>query len=88
MNWSQLTVLVTGGTGSFGKKFVEIVLERYRPKKLIVLSRDELKQRHGLDDLEPLNWNEDLFGPPQAVPVQFARLVRGQPEPDLDLGEL
>ncbi|MEW6220659.1 MAG: UDP-N-acetylglucosamine 4,6-dehydratase (inverting) [Thermodesulfobacteriota bacterium] len=37
-------VLVTGGTGSFGKKFVQIVLDRYRPKKLIVLSRDELKQ--------------------------------------------
>ena len=37
-------VLVTGGTGSFGHKFVEVVLERYRPKKLIVFSRDELKQ--------------------------------------------
>ena len=37
-------VLVTGGTGSFGKKFTEIVLREYRPKKLIILSRDELKQ--------------------------------------------
>ena len=37
-------VLVTGGTGSFGNKFAEIVLERYRPHKLIVFSRDELKQ--------------------------------------------
>jgi UDP-N-acetylglucosamine 4,6-dehydratase len=37
-------VLVTGGTGSFGRKFVEVVLARYRPKKLIVFSRDELKQ--------------------------------------------
>lgn len=37
-------VLVTGGTGSFGRKFVEIVLARYRPRKLIVFSRDELKQ--------------------------------------------
>ncbi|MHB8621011.1 MAG: UDP-N-acetylglucosamine 4,6-dehydratase (inverting) [Chloroflexota bacterium] len=37
-------VLVTGGTGSFGKKFVEIVLREYRPQKLIVFSRDELKQ--------------------------------------------
>lgn len=37
-------VLVTGGTGSFGKKFVEIVLKKYKPKKLIVFSRDELKQ--------------------------------------------
>ncbi len=37
-------ILVTGGTGSFGKKFVEVVLRDYRPKKLIVFSRDELKQ--------------------------------------------
>lgn len=38
------TILVTGGTGSFGKRFIQIVLERYRPKRLIVFSRDELKQ--------------------------------------------
>ena len=37
-------ILVTGGTGSFGKKFVEIVSKKYKPKKLIVFSRDELKQ--------------------------------------------
>jgi UDP-N-acetylglucosamine 4,6-dehydratase len=37
-------VLVTGGTGSFGKKFIQIVLEEYKPKKLIIFSRDELKQ--------------------------------------------
>jgi dTDP-4-dehydrorhamnose reductase len=37
-------VLVTGGTGSFGNKFVETVLRRCQPKKLIVFSRDELKQ--------------------------------------------
>jgi UDP-N-acetylglucosamine 4,6-dehydratase len=38
------TILVTGGTGSFGKKFVQIVLEKYKPEKLIIFSRDELKQ--------------------------------------------
>lgn len=37
-------ILVTGGTGSFGKKFIKILLSKYRPKKLIVYSRDELKQ--------------------------------------------
>lgn len=37
-------ILVTGGTGSFGRKFTEIALHRYRPKKLIIFSRDELKQ--------------------------------------------
>jgi UDP-N-acetylglucosamine 4,6-dehydratase len=38
------SILVTGGTGSFGKRFVRTVLERYNPKKLVILSRDELKQ--------------------------------------------
>ena len=38
------SVLITGGTGSFGRKFVEAVLARYRPRRLIVFSRDELKQ--------------------------------------------
>jgi len=37
-------VLLTGGTGSFGHKFTEIVLDKYRPKKFIIFSRDELKQ--------------------------------------------
>lgn len=44
MNWKNSTVLVTGGTGSFGKKFVELMLRDYQPKRLIVFSRDELKQ--------------------------------------------
>jgi len=38
------TILVTGGTGSFGKKFVRMTLARFSPKKLIILSRDEMKQ--------------------------------------------
>lgn len=38
------SILVTGGTGSFGKAFVKRVLEQFKPKKLIVFSRDELKQ--------------------------------------------
>ena len=54
MNWSEQVVLVTGGTGSFGKKFVEIMLKEYRPKKLVIFSRDELKQHDmraaGFDD--------------------------------------
>ena len=44
INWAEATVLVTGGTGTFGRKFVEIVLREKRPRKLIVFSRDELKQ--------------------------------------------
>ncbi len=38
------TILVTGGTGSFGKKFVRHILDNYEPKKIIIYSRDELKQ--------------------------------------------
>lgn len=38
------TILVTGGTGSFGNTFVPMTLERYNPKKIIIYSRDEMKQ--------------------------------------------
>lgn len=38
------TILITGGTGSFGSSFVPMTLERYNPKKLIIFSRDEMKQ--------------------------------------------
>ncbi|MEP5269339.1 MAG: SDR family NAD(P)-dependent oxidoreductase, partial [Lentilitoribacter sp.] len=38
------TILVTGGTGSFGHMFVPMVLEKYNPKKVIIYSRDEMKQ--------------------------------------------
>jgi UDP-N-acetylglucosamine 4,6-dehydratase len=44
-------ILVTGGTGSFGRRFVETVLSQARPRKLIVFSRDELKQSEMQADL-------------------------------------
>ncbi len=44
MDWNDKVVLVTGGTGSFGKKFIEVMLREYHPAKLIIFSRDELKQ--------------------------------------------
>jgi UDP-N-acetylglucosamine 4,6-dehydratase len=44
VDWTGLSVLVTGGTGSFGKKFVEKMLATHRLARLIVFSRDELKQ--------------------------------------------
>ncbi|MEW6608429.1 MAG: UDP-N-acetylglucosamine 4,6-dehydratase (inverting) [bacterium] len=44
LDFSNKVVLITGGTGSFGRKFVEILLKEYNPKKLIVFSRDEMKQ--------------------------------------------
>lgn len=42
--FDEKSILITGGTGSFGKKFIEILLQKYTPKKVIVYSRDELKQ--------------------------------------------
>jgi UDP-N-acetylglucosamine 4,6-dehydratase len=44
MDLNDKTVLVTGGTGSFGKHFIKTVIARYKPRKLIIFSRDELKQ--------------------------------------------
>ncbi len=53
MDWSKLSVLVTGGTGSFGKKCVELLLRKYHPRRLVIFSRDEVKQHEmraaGLD---------------------------------------
>lgn len=38
------SILVTGGTGTFGKKFIRYVVDNYKPSRIIVLSRDEFKQ--------------------------------------------
>ena len=46
-------ILITGGTGSFGKKFVEIVLKKFKPKKIIIYSRDELKQFEMSNNIPP-----------------------------------
>ncbi len=47
------SILVTGGTGSFGKCFLKTVLARYKPKRLVIYSRDELKQYEMQQDLDP-----------------------------------
>jgi UDP-N-acetylglucosamine 4,6-dehydratase len=44
MDWKDKVVLITGGTGSFGKKFTTMLLNELHPKKIIIYSRDELKQ--------------------------------------------
>lgn len=53
IDWSESTILLTGGTGSFGKRFTETVLRDLRPRKLIIFSRDELKQ-HEMAQLFPI----------------------------------
>ena len=55
---NKKNILITGGTGSFGKKFVELVLKKYKPKKLIVYSRDEQKQFQMKE-----KWNDDKGSP-------------------------
>lgn len=42
--FNDVSILITGGTGSFGKQYTRTILQRYRPRRLIIYSRDELKQ--------------------------------------------
>lgn len=42
--FNHKSILITGGTGSFGKMFIKMVLQKYKPRRVIVFSRDELKQ--------------------------------------------
>lgn len=42
--FNEKNILITGGTGSFGKKYTELLLKKYKPNKIIIYSRDELKQ--------------------------------------------
>ncbi|MBC3899065.1 UDP-N-acetylglucosamine 4,6-dehydratase (inverting) [Acetobacterium malicum] len=42
--FDDVAILITGGTGSFGKKFTEMILNTYKPKRIVIYSRDEFKQ--------------------------------------------
>jgi UDP-N-acetylglucosamine 4,6-dehydratase len=53
------SILITGGTGSFGKKATEIILKKYKPKRLIIFSRDELKQFE-MSQIYPMAENESM----------------------------
>ena len=44
MNWEEKTILITGGTGSFGRQLTSLLMADYRPRKIIIFSRDEMKQ--------------------------------------------
>ncbi len=54
------TVLITGGTGSFGKCFIKYVLTYYQPKKIIIYSRDEFKQYLMQEEFKEYNRNNQL----------------------------
>ena len=63
--FNDKSILITGGTGSFGRKYTATILARYKPRRLVIFSRDELKQyemsqvynhecvRYFLGDAEP-----------------------------------
>ncbi len=59
------TVLITGGTGSFGRKMVNTLLSGFDPKKVIILSRDELKQYEMRCEME------EVFGPDKMAKMRF-----------------
>jgi FlaA1/EpsC-like NDP-sugar epimerase len=54
------SILITGGTGSFGKRFVKTLLENYSPKRIVVLSRDEMKQWEMREEYASLDKNRAL----------------------------
>ncbi len=54
-------ILVTGGTGSFGQAFTKIIFEKYRPKKVIVFSRDEFKQHEMAKNFPTSKYNMRFF---------------------------
>jgi len=54
-------LLITGGTGSFGRKITQSVLTKYSPRKLIVLSRDELKQYEMQQEFSPEEYQSLRF---------------------------
>ena len=61
MDWNDKSILVTGGTGSFGRKFTETVLSQCKPKKLIIFSRDEYKQSEMAKDFPEDKYNIRYF---------------------------
>ena len=62
MSLNNMSVLITGGTGSFGKKFTKVILERYpRIKRLVIFSRDELKQHEMALNYPPQQYKNIRF---------------------------
>lgn len=54
------SILITGGTGSFGRRFVKTVLERYKPRRVVIFSRDELKQ-YEMHIADPFRGHDDIL---------------------------
>ncbi len=66
-------ILVTGGTGSFGSKFIPLTLQKYNPDRLVVFSRDEMKQW----EMQKV-YEEDLNIEPQTIFFKKPSKIAGQ----------
>ena len=86
MNWSTANVLVTGGTGSFGRAFVTEMLRRHPPKRLIVFSRDELKQHDMQMNCVETSRNEESCRSTGKLLRRFLRLRTHKESPNAYLG--
>ena len=60
MNFNNKTILISGGTGSFGKCLTDILLKKYNLKKIIIYSRDELKQFEMKNNIKNKNYLEEI----------------------------
>ena len=61
MNLNEKNILITGGTGSFGKACVQYILKNYKPNKLVIFSRDELKQFEMAEELQSTKNNNSCL---------------------------
>jgi UDP-N-acetylglucosamine 4,6-dehydratase len=59
--FNNQNILITGGTGSFGNAFVNYIMRKYNPKKIIIFSRDEVKQRNMMEKLNKKDLNKFRF---------------------------
>jgi UDP-N-acetylglucosamine 4,6-dehydratase len=59
--FNKQNILITGGTGSFGNAFVNYIMRKYNPKKIIIFSRDEVKQRNMMEKLNKKDLNKFRF---------------------------
>ena len=68
------TVLVTGGTGSFGKNFIGTLLTQHKPKKVIIFSRDELKQSEMMQQYANhpvLRWRDPVYKSVRELAISY-----------------
>jgi UDP-N-acetylglucosamine 4,6-dehydratase len=65
------SILITGGTGSLGSLFVKYIVKNYKPKRLIIFSRDELKQYKMQQELPPKKYKNLMVSPLYPIQLKF-----------------